>query len=88
MNVCQNGHAVSRQSDFIIYSVEAENIDKVVAEYGPCKKYLLIYIKSWTSIRLILFFSYHSHEVGCNCGWSGKNNFKTNKLKFYLCKKL
>jgi prephenate dehydrogenase (NADP+) len=37
MNVCRNGHAVSRQSDFIIYSVEAENIDKVVAEYGPCK---------------------------------------------------
>ncbi|CAB4396908.1 unnamed protein product [Rhizophagus irregularis] len=38
MNVCQNGHAVSRQSDFIIYSVEAENIDKVVAEYGPSTK--------------------------------------------------
>lgn len=29
--------AVSRRSDFIIYSVEAENIGKVVAEYGPCK---------------------------------------------------
>ena len=37
MNVCRDGHAVSRRSDFTIYSVEAENIDRVVAEYGPCK---------------------------------------------------
>ena len=32
----QDGHAVARSSDFIIYSVEAEFIEKVVAEYGPC----------------------------------------------------
>jgi prephenate dehydrogenase (NADP+) len=32
----QDGHAVARSSDFIIYSVEAESIDKVVAKYGPC----------------------------------------------------
>ena len=32
----RDGHAVARSSDFIIYSVEAESIDKVVAEYGPC----------------------------------------------------
>lgn len=32
-----NGHFVSRQSDYIIYSVEAEHIDSVVAIYGPCK---------------------------------------------------
>jgi prephenate dehydrogenase (NADP+) len=31
-----DGHAVSRSSDFIIYSVEAEFIDRVVQEYGPC----------------------------------------------------
>jgi len=37
LNVVRDGHAVSRRSDFIIYSVEAENIGKVVAEYGPCK---------------------------------------------------
>lgn len=37
LNVLRDGHAVSRRSDFIIYSVEAKNIDKVVAEYGPCK---------------------------------------------------
>ena len=32
----KDGHAVARSSDFIIYSVEAEFIEKVVAEYGPC----------------------------------------------------
>jgi hypothetical protein len=32
-----DGHAVSRSSDFIVYSVEAEFIDKVVAEFGPCE---------------------------------------------------
>ncbi|PKY59493.1 Prephenate dehydrogenase [Rhizophagus irregularis] len=38
LNVLRDGHAVSRRSDFIIYSVEAKNIDKVVAEYGPSTK--------------------------------------------------
>ncbi|KAI3402723.1 TYR1 [Candida oxycetoniae] len=35
----RNGHLVSRESDYIIYSVEAENIDKIVATYGPSSKY-------------------------------------------------
>jgi len=35
----RDGHNVSRASDFIVYSVEAEFIDKVVAQYGPCKFY-------------------------------------------------
>ncbi|CAG8454556.1 4039_t:CDS:10 [Ambispora gerdemannii] len=38
MNVLLDGHAVSRRSDFIIYSVEAENVDKVVGMYGPSTK--------------------------------------------------
>ncbi|CAG8842103.1 11036_t:CDS:2, partial [Racocetra persica] len=38
LKVLRDGHAVSRRSDFIIYSVEAENIDRVVAEYGPSSK--------------------------------------------------
>ncbi|KAF8663979.1 hypothetical protein AX16_000831 [Volvariella volvacea WC 439] len=38
IRVFQDGHAVARSSDFIIYSVEAEFIDKVVAEYGPSTK--------------------------------------------------
>lgn len=33
----KDGHLVSRESDFIIYSVEAEYLDKVVAMYGPGK---------------------------------------------------
>ncbi|KAJ3565397.1 hypothetical protein NP233_g7659 [Leucocoprinus birnbaumii] len=33
-----DGHAVSRSSDYIIYSVEAEFIDRVVAQYGPSTK--------------------------------------------------
>lgn len=34
--VVKDGHAVSRTADYIIYSVEAEYIDAVVAQYGPC----------------------------------------------------
>lgn len=33
----KDGHHVSRESDFIIYSVEAAFLDKVVAQYGPCE---------------------------------------------------
>lgn len=33
-----NGHYVSRMSDYIIYSVETENIDKIVSLYGPSTK--------------------------------------------------
>lgn len=40
-NVLEDGHAVSRRSDFIIYSVEAANISQVVKLYGPC--ILLLY---------------------------------------------
>jgi len=37
ITVLSDGHHVSRKSDFIIYSVEAEFIERVVAQYGPCK---------------------------------------------------
>ena len=36
IHVLENGHLVSRVADFVMYSVEAEFIDRVVAEYGPC----------------------------------------------------
>jgi prephenate dehydrogenase (NADP+) len=36
VHIYSNGHLVSRQSDYILYSVEAELIDAVVAQYGPC----------------------------------------------------
>ncbi|KAG8952238.1 prephenate dehydrogenase (NADP(+)) [Tulasnella sp. 424] len=38
VTVLKNGHLVARCSDFIMYSVEAEFIDRVVAEYGPSTK--------------------------------------------------
>ncbi|KZZ94012.1 Prephenate dehydrogenase, fungal [Ascosphaera apis ARSEF 7405] len=38
INILPNGHLVSRISDYIIYSVEAEAIDKIVALYGPSTK--------------------------------------------------
>ncbi|KAH3902251.1 probable Prephenate dehydrogenase [NADP(+)] [Saccharomycodes ludwigii] len=36
--ILKDGHLVSRVSDYIIYSVEAEHIDKIVKEYGPSTK--------------------------------------------------
>ena len=36
VQILANGHLVSRASDYIIYSVEAASIGKVVAQYGPC----------------------------------------------------
>ncbi|KAH0542858.1 prephenate dehydrogenase (NADP(+)) [Glutinoglossum americanum] len=38
VHIYPNGHLVSRASDYIIYSVEAEAIDGVVAMYGPSTK--------------------------------------------------
>ncbi|KAH8673740.1 hypothetical protein BX600DRAFT_456093 [Xylariales sp. PMI_506] len=38
VQILRNGHFVSRASDYIIYSVEAANIDKIVAQYGPSTK--------------------------------------------------
>lgn len=37
VTILQDGHLVSRVSDWIIYNVEAGNIDKVVAMYARCK---------------------------------------------------
>ncbi|KAJ3530744.1 hypothetical protein NM208_g9193 [Fusarium decemcellulare] len=38
IEICRNGHFVSRASDYIIYSVEAAVIDRVIAQYGPCTR--------------------------------------------------
>jgi hypothetical protein len=57
----QDGHLVSRAADFIMYSVEAEFIDKVVAQYGPCQS---------TNVSLHLQIELtqlnESYENGCN----------------------
>lgn len=36
VEIMTSGHLVSRASDYIIYSVEAKNIDAVVKTFGPC----------------------------------------------------
>ncbi|KAF2133593.1 prephenate dehydrogenase [Dothidotthia symphoricarpi CBS 119687] len=38
VEIMRSGHAVSRCSDYIIYSVEAKNIDAVVKAFGPSTK--------------------------------------------------
>ena len=50
ITVHRDGHGVSRTSDFILYSVEAEFIDNVVAQYGPCAYHLLL---------LFVYYDFH-----------------------------
>ncbi|KAJ7087757.1 prephenate dehydrogenase [Mycena epipterygia] len=50
VTVLPDGHAVSRSSDFIIYSVEAEFIERVVAQYGPSTKLNAI-VAGQTSVK-------------------------------------
>ncbi|KAJ7221379.1 hypothetical protein GGX14DRAFT_492325, partial [Mycena pura] len=50
ITVFENGHEVSRSSDFIMYSVEAEFLEKVVAEYGPSTKMNAI-VAGQTSVK-------------------------------------
>ncbi|KAK7040100.1 prephenate dehydrogenase (NADP(+)) [Paramarasmius palmivorus] len=50
VNVMKDGHAVARSADFMIYSVEAEFIDRVVAEYGPSTKLNAI-VAGQTSVK-------------------------------------
>lgn len=49
--VLKNGHYVSRISDYVIYSVEAENIDKIVSMYAPSSKFGAI-VGGQTSCKL------------------------------------
>jgi hypothetical protein len=62
INVLRDGHYVSRTSDFILYSVEAEHINRVVAQYGPCE--LLSYVDV---VRSQMVTSYQGRG---HCRWS------------------
>ena len=42
VDIKSDGCAVSRSSDFILYSVEAEAINRVVELYGPCMSLFLV----------------------------------------------
>eukprot|EP01135_Chromosphaera_perkinsii_P000077 Nk52_evm28s24 gene=Nk52_evmTU28s24 len=48
--IYKDGHQVSRRSDYIFYSVETSNIDKVVSLYGPSSKMGAI-IAGQTSVK-------------------------------------
>lgn len=61
VNIYPNGHLVSRSSDYIIYSVEAKNINDVVAKYGPCKRVQVF------TLNGKLTASAYSYEAWCNC---------------------
>ncbi|KAJ6624502.1 hypothetical protein B0H10DRAFT_2006213 [Mycena sp. CBHHK59/15] len=50
VTVLPDGHAVARSSDFILYSVEAEFIESVVAQYGPSTKLNAI-VAGQTSVK-------------------------------------
>ena len=50
LDVMRNGHQVARVSDFLMYSVEAGNMEKVVAEYGPSTKVGAI-VAAQTSVK-------------------------------------
>jgi prephenate dehydrogenase (NADP+) len=50
IKIMDNGHEVSRISDLVIYSVEAERLAKVVAECGPSTKYGAI-VAAQTSVK-------------------------------------
>ncbi|TFK21001.1 prephenate dehydrogenase [Coprinopsis marcescibilis] len=56
----RDGHAVSRSSDFIIYSVEAEYIERVVAEYGPSTKMHAI-VAGQTSVKAPEKLAFEAH---------------------------
>ncbi|KAJ3999656.1 prephenate dehydrogenase [Lentinula boryana] len=50
VQVLKDGHAVARSSDFMMYSVEAEFIGRVVREYGPSTKMGAI-VSGQTSVK-------------------------------------
>ncbi|KAI9456340.1 hypothetical protein HD554DRAFT_213777 [Boletus coccyginus] len=65
ITVHRDGHALSRISDFIMYSVEAEYIDRVVQQYGPSTKVGAI-VAGQTSVKApekAAFESHHPSDV-------------------------
>jgi len=54
INVVENGHLVSRRSDVIFYSVEAEYIDQVVKTYGPCTLHFSLVLIEATKVGAVV----------------------------------
>jgi prephenate dehydrogenase (NADP+) len=60
ISILDNGHLVSRSSDWIMYSVEAKNIDAVVKAYGPSTKMGAI-VGGQTSTKAPEIAAFESH---------------------------
>jgi prephenate dehydrogenase (NADP+) len=60
VKLMDNGHDVSRIGDLIIYSVEAESLGRVVAEYGPSTKYGAI-VAGQTSVKTPEIETFEKH---------------------------
>ncbi|MFY7907936.1 MAG: NAD(P)-binding domain-containing protein [Emticicia sp.] len=60
IHILADGVAISRLCDFILYSVEAENIEKVVAQCGPSTKYGAI-VAGQTSVKTPEIAAFEKH---------------------------
>ncbi len=60
INILTDGIAISRLCDFILYSVEAENIEKVAAQCGPSTKYGAI-VAGQTSVKTPEIAAFEKH---------------------------
>lgn len=60
INILADGIAISRLCDFILYSVEAENIEKVAAQCGPSTKYGAI-VAGQTSVKTPEIAAFEKH---------------------------
>ncbi|KAJ2326828.1 prephenate dehydrogenase (NADP(+)), partial [Coemansia sp. RSA 2673] len=60
LNILRDGYAVSRRSDFIIYSVPAVNIGSVVEKYGRATKVGAI-VAGQTSVKTPEIAAFEKH---------------------------
>ncbi|KAI5360500.1 Putative prephenate dehydrogenase, 6-phosphogluconate dehydrogenase-like domain superfamily [Septoria linicola] len=60
VTIFETGHHVSRSSDWIMYSVEAKNLDAIVARYGPSTKQGAI-VGGQTSIKAPEIAAFEQH---------------------------
>lgn len=71
----KNGHYVSRISDFIIYSVEAETFDKVVSLYGPCK-----YLVTLQFLQSLMTYHFNQLATKVNSIVGGQTSCKAPEI--------
>ena len=60
IKIYDDGHDVSRTSDLVIYSVEAESLERVVTEFGPSTKFGAI-VAGQTSVKTPEIATFEKH---------------------------